>query len=137
MLDGKVISIPDDGQALLQPVHKDDLARGFVGALDHPDATGVYNITSDYAVTLDHYVQTVGTILGKEPVVEHVPYEELLRRYPDPEKLSPSGLLFLRLHMCFTIEKARRDLAYVPQWQPEDALEQNIEWLAQEGLISR
>jgi nucleoside-diphosphate-sugar epimerase len=137
VLDGKVISIPDHGQTLLQPVHKDDLARGFVNALDHPDATGVFNITSEYAVTLDYYVQTVGTILGKEPMVEHVPSEELLRLYPDPAKLNPGGLKFLRLDMCFTIEKAQRELGYVPQWQPEDALEQNIEWMAAEGLITR
>lgn len=137
VLDGKVISIPDDGQALLQPVHKDDLARAFVLALDNDCAHGVYNITSDYAMTLDYYVQTVGTILGKEPVIEHVPSEELLRRHPDPKKLNPSGLAFLRLHMCFTIEKAQRELGYQPQWQPEDALEQNLEWVASEGLISR
>lgn len=137
ILDGKIISIPDDGQALLQPVHKDDLARGFVNALDHPEATGVYNITSEYAVTLDNYVQTAGTILGKEPVVEHVPSAELLRLYPDPQKLNPAGLKFLRLHMCFTIEKARRELGYEPQWCAEDALEDNLEWLAAQGLISR
>jgi nucleoside-diphosphate-sugar epimerase len=137
VLDGKMISIPDDGQGLLQPVHKDDLARGFVNALDHPEASGVFNITSEYAVTLDHYVQTIGTILGKEPVIEHVPSEELLRRYPDPKKLVPSGLKFLRLHMCFTIEKAKCQLGYDPQWTPEDALEQNIEWLAGQGLIQR
>lgn len=137
VLDGKVISIPDHGQTLLQPVHKDDLARGFVGALDHPEATGAFNITSEYAVTLDHYVQTVGTILGKEPVVEHVSSDELMRLYPDPAKLNPAGLRFLRLNMCFSIDKARCQLGYVPQWTPEDALEHNIEWLAAEGLISR
>lgn len=137
VLDGKVVSIPDDGQTLLQPVHKDDLARAFVLALDNDGARGVYNITSDYAVTLDYYVQTVGTILGKEPLIEHVPSEELLRLYPDPQKLNPAGLRFLRLNMCFTIEKARRELGYEPQWQPEDALEQNLEWCAQQGLISR
>lgn len=135
ILDGKVVSIPDDGQALLQPVHKDDVAQGLLKGMDEPCGTRIYNCSSDYAVTLNYYVEALGTILGRRPLVEHVPMTELLRR--EPEKISESGIRFLCLHMCFRLDKACAELGYEPQWTAEEATEQAIEWMFAEKLISR
>jgi nucleoside-diphosphate-sugar epimerase len=137
LLAGRVISVPNDGQALLQPVHRDDVARPFVLALANPAPYRLYNVSSAYALTLDYYVEVLGDLLGRRPVVEHVPAEELLRRYPDPQRLNPGGLKFLCLHMCFQLGKIRQGLGYEPQWRPEMALEQSLEWMFGQDLICR
>jgi len=137
LLEGKIISIPNDGQALVQPVHKDDVARAFVLALDNPAPFRLYNVSSRYALTLNYYVDVVGDILGRKPVVEHVPMEELLRHYPDPEKLHPAGLKFLCVHMCFRLDRIQKDLGYEPQWTPEAGLEHSIAWMWEQGLLHK
>jgi nucleoside-diphosphate-sugar epimerase len=137
ILDGQVVSIPNDGQALLQPVHKDDVAQPFVLALDNPCGNRLYNVSCDYAVTLNYYAEIIGDVLGRAPVVEHVPMEELLAKYPDPAKLSPGGLKFACVHMCFRLDKIQNELGYRSQWPPEASLEQSLQWMFAEGLIRR
>ncbi len=137
LLNGQVISIPNDGQALLQPVHRDDVARPFVLALTDPAPFRLFNVSSDYAVTLNYYVEVLGELLGCSPVVEHVPAADLLKNYPDPQKLTPAGLKFLCLHMCFQIGKIKAGLGFEPQWRPETALEQSIKWMFERELIRK
>jgi nucleoside-diphosphate-sugar epimerase len=137
VLDGRLISIPNDGQALLQPVHKDDVARPFVLALDDPQPFRLYNVSSAYAVTLNYYAEVIGGILGRAPVVEHVPMGELLQRYPDEHILNPAGLRFACLHMCLSLDKIKAGLGYVPQWTPETILEDSIAWMFDRGLIQK
>ena len=86
-------------------------------------------------MTLDYYVEALGTILGRTPVVEHVPMEELLKR--EPEKVNESGIRFLCEHMCFRLDKARAEIGYEPQWTAEDATEQAIQWMFAKQLISK
>lgn len=137
IIDGEIISIPDDGQALLQPVHRDDVARPFVLALADPAPFRLFNVSCAYAVTLNYYAEFIGDLLGRAPVVEHVPMEELMRLYPDPHVLSPAGMRFVCLHMCFSLAKIRRELGYEPAWTPETALEQSIAWMFERELIYR
>ena len=137
IIDGEVISIPNGGQALLQPVHKDDVARPFVLALDYPEPYRLFNVSSDHALTLNYYAEVLGEILGRAPVVEHVPAEELLRLYAEAGKVNPAGLKFACLHMCFRLDKIKTGLGYEPHWTPEAALEQSLKWVFERGLIRK
>ncbi|MBU0607662.1 MAG: NAD-dependent epimerase/dehydratase family protein [Armatimonadetes bacterium] len=135
IIDGQVISIPNEGGALLQIVHADDMARSFVLALDRPEVEGDFNISCSYAITLNRYAEILGEALGRAPVVEHVPMAELIRLYGDTGKLSVGGLLFLCEHMCFDLRKAREQLGYVPRFEPEDSVPQTVQWMLDEGII--
>ena len=42
------------------------------------------------------------------------------------------GMRFLATHMCFSIDKARRDLGYQPHCSPEEAIEENARWAAEQ-----
>jgi len=137
IIDGEVISIPNDGQALLQPVHKDDVAQPFVLALDNPCGNRLYNVSCDYAVTLNYYAEFIGDILGRAPVVEHVPMDELLARHEASGKISSGGLKFACVHMCFRLDKIQDELGYRSQWTPEASLEQSLAWMLAEGLMRR
>jgi len=137
IMDGDVISIPNDGQALLQPVHKDDVARPFVLALADPQPFRLYNVSSPRAVTLNYYAELLGDVLGRAPVVEHVPMDELMRLYPDEHMLNPYGLRFVCLHMCFSLAKIRAELGYEPAWTAETGTENSVAWMLERGLITR
>ena len=50
--------------------------------------------------------------------------------------ISETDLRFVVCHMCFSIEKAKRDLGYAPVYTPEEAIEETALWTAKEcGLI--
>jgi nucleoside-diphosphate-sugar epimerase len=137
ILDGKEVSIPNDGQALLQPGHVGDIADGFLAALDRPQKAGAYNLSCRYAITLDYYVALLGEALGREPKVEHVPVGKLISDYEPKGKLTARGILFLAAHMCFTMAKAERELGYDPKMRPEDSVVENVRWMFDEGIIDR
>jgi len=137
IIDGQIISIPNDGRTLLQPVHADDMARSFVLALEHPEVAGDFNISCSYAITLNRYVELLGEALGREPVVEHVPQDELIRLYGDSDKLNVAGLLFLCEHMCFDLTKARQLLGYQAQHEPESSVPETVQWMFDRGDIQR
>lgn len=137
IVDGKVISLPNDGRALIQFGHVGDLADAFVSALDRPEKAGIYNISSDYAITLNYYTQLLGDAIGREPVVEYVPMDQLIAEHGDSGKLNEGGLRFLCEHMCYTIAKAREALGFNPQVTPEQAVAESVQWMFDQGLMIR
>ncbi len=132
IIDGKVLSIPNDGRALIQFAHVGDIADAFVLALDQPAQTGVFNISSDYAITLNYYVELLEEAIGRKAVVEYVPMDELLARYE-----VAGNIEFLCEHMCYTIKKARECLGYSPKVTPEEAVADSVRWMFNQGLIAR
>ncbi len=137
IIDGEVVEIPDAGNSLLQIVHADDMARSFVLALDHPHVAGDFNISCTHAITLNRYAALLGDALGRAPVVEHLPLEALWARYEAGKQISRGGLLFLCEHMCFDLRKAREQLGYVAQFEPEDSVPQTVQWMFDNGTITR
>ena len=109
----EVLEVADNGLALLQPIHVEDLAHSFRLALENPAAsTGqCYNICLDHAVTVNEYLAITADAINRKLNVEYVPLNELLIRHPE----NPYGLKFFAEHMCFTIDKAKKDLNYIPE----------------------
>ncbi len=130
------LDLPNDGQALLQPIHVEDLASSFVLALTRPRSIGqIYNICLDHAVTLNRYLEITAEVFGKKAIINYVPLEEMVKKYESETNIT--GLRFLATHMCFTIEKAIRDLDYHPHCSPEDAIKETALWAAKvTGVIS-
>lgn len=125
IINGVELPLPDDGQALLQPIHIEDLAASFVLALTHPHSKGqIYNITLDHAIPLNRYINLNAEALGCTAKIRHTPLAQLLEEYPQ----DPIGMRFLATHMCFTNAKARRELDYVPRHTPEEAIRQTARW---------
>lgn len=129
ILQEKELDVPDNGLALLQPVHVKDLAASFLLALENPEAVNqIYNICQSHAVTLKDYHRITAEALGKTARINYVPLEELIRKYQG--SINEIGLRFLATHMCFSIDKARRDLGYEPHCSPEEAIEETARWAA-------
>lgn len=129
----KVLDLPDNGEALLHPVNVDDLAYAFYLALVHPqNAIGqVYNISLSHAVTLKRYLEITAGTFNKRSYINCMPVDDMLAKYAG--NIHEAGLRFLACHMCFSIEKARRELEYVPSRTTEEAIEENALWAAETG----
>jgi nucleoside-diphosphate-sugar epimerase len=130
--DNAEIWIPDNGTALLQPVHVEDLARGFRAALELDKAAGqIFNLSSDRAVTLNEYVRLAAEVLGTDPPVKHVPMAEILAT----GKANEAGIRFACEHMSIDSTKARRELNYSPQFSVREGLRDSLGWMIAEGLL--
>jgi nucleoside-diphosphate-sugar epimerase len=131
--DGGDVWLPERGAPLLQPVHIDDLARGFCAALETDAAAGqIYNLSSERAVTLAHYHDLVADLLGTTPPVRHVTIQDILDKNDIPYS---SGLYFVCEHMSIDWSKARRELGYVPQISVREGLRQCLQWMVDTGTL--
>ena len=132
LADHQEIWIPNDGLALVQPVHVDDLARGFRTALETEAAAGqIYNLSSDRPATLLGYARIAAELLGSRSAFRLVPAKEILAT----GKANPGGLRFLCEHMCIDNSKAQRDLAYIPQIDLQRSLKETFAWMIDSGLL--
>jgi nucleoside-diphosphate-sugar epimerase len=86
MLKKKKVVVPGDGTSLWVITHNTDFAKGFVGLMGHTQAIGhAFHITSDEAMTWDQYVRIVGTALGVEVEIIHIPSDFIVACVPSME----------------------------------------------------
>lgn len=127
VLKEETLEVADNGLALLQPIHVEDLARSFRLALENRCSIGErYNICLDHALTVKDYLELTAEAVGKKCNLEYVPLEELVARYPDKEV----GLRFFATHMCFSIEKARKEINYIPEHSVEGTIVETARFAA-------
>lgn len=129
VLAEKVLDVPDDGQALLQPIHVIDLATSFCLCVENTRSIGqIYNICLDHAVPLWKYHKLTAQALGRKANLNFMPLEEMVKKYEG--KTGITDMRFVATHMCFSIEKAKRDLGYKPHCTPEEAIQETARWAA-------
>lgn len=132
LADHQPVWIPNDGRALVQPVHVNDLARGFRAAMETENASGqIYNLSSDRAVTLTCYAQLAAELLGSRSSFRHVPMSEILAT----GKANEAGLRFLCEHMSIDTSKAGRDIGYRPEIGLRQSLRETLDWMVQKNLL--
>ncbi|HOE67700.1 MAG TPA: NAD-dependent epimerase/dehydratase family protein [Candidatus Hydrogenedentes bacterium] len=132
LADHKEIWVPNDGRALVQPVHVRDLAWGFRAAAEHQAAAGqIYNLSSERAVTLDAYARMAGELLGSRSEFRHVPIEAILAT----GKADEGGVRFVCEHMCIDSSKAHKDLGYAPKMDVRESLRETLEWMTEGGQL--
>lgn len=125
---GAPLDVVNDGQALIQPIHVYDLAVSFRLAVENrAKAAGeCYNIAQEKAVTLDRYFTIMGETFGKTLELHHLSVPEMKAKYG--EKVDEFWLRFHAMHMCFTMEKANKDLGYKPHQTTEEVIENTLLW---------
>ncbi len=130
LLAEKTLDLPDNGLSLLQPIHVLDLANSFRLASENRRSIGqIYNICLAHAVTLNKYLELNAAALGKKAHLSYLPLDKMLQKYPEAHDV---GMRFLATHMCFSIDKAARDLGYKPHCTPEEAIAETACWAAQQ-----
>ncbi|GGL39103.1 epimerase [Halarchaeum grantii] len=132
---GKPIVVHGDGTGLLSACHRDDVARGFVGAVANEAAYGeAYNVTGDECITWNQYHRRVAAAIGApEPELVHVPTDVLV-------DVAPERTGMLRDHFQFSTlydnTKAKRDLGFAYTVPLEEGARRTVESLKEEGRIA-
>ena len=131
ILEGKTLDLPNDGGALLHPVHVKDVSYSFVLAIKHSESIGqVYNICGAKAVTIKNYLKITAAALDRKANINCVPLQEMVEKYKDTA--DEAGLRFFAEHMCYDITKARTQLEYTPKYNITEAIEENARWAAEQ-----
>lgn len=130
---GKPIIICN-GNIIIQPLHSDDAAKGFVGVIGKKHCLGqMYNLVSPGYTTWGIHHKTAMKVLGREVELVSVPLETLMAI--DKERFYPCDEFFA-FNTFFSGEKIFRD---VPEFRPSVDLETGItkvvEYMDREGLI--
>lgn len=130
--DSKPLELPDCREILLQSGCNQDLARAMVMALDAGDkVTGeIIVISCARAIRLKDYLDTAMEFLNSKSQITWVDADEYYAKHPEL-----TGLPFLREHMCFSIDKARRLTGYEPEFTGREGLLQALEWCKKTGLL--
>lgn len=81
---GRPIIVHGDGSSLWVVTHAEDFARGFLGLVGNPQATGhAFHITSDEVLTWNQIYQTIADALGVEANIVHIASDFITRVAPD------------------------------------------------------
>jgi len=121
-LDGRPMTVYDDGRQTRCFTYVDDTVRGTLLTGTLPQAQGkAFNIGSDRETSILELAHTVRDVMHREVEIEHVPYtqaygprfEETRRRVPDTRR-------------------ARELLGFEAQVSLEDGLRRTIDWFKEE-----
>lgn len=129
ILAGRTLDLPNDGQALLQPIHVEDLAAAFLLAVQKPESAGeIFNICLEKAVSIASYIGLNAAALQCEARINLMSLDAMLEKHG--ESVEELGLRFFATHMCFDIRKAREQLGYRPRHTTEEAIRETAQWAA-------
>jgi nucleoside-diphosphate-sugar epimerase len=129
------------GDRALNTIYVANLVDAVFLAVDHPGAVGeVYNLTDGEFVSKRRFIEAVAGGLGLEKPTRSVPLwlarplarflERRARRLgaTEPPRLTQARLKFLGLNLDYSIEKARRELAYGPRVGFDEGIKETMAW---------
>ena len=95
-----------------------------------------YNCGHDSTLTFDEYIQIIGSQIGKEPILVHVPNDVLLSI--DSDEIKNSFLPSLtRFNMSFSIEKFKKDFPdFKLKFSLEEGVTEYLNWYDKNNLFS-
>jgi nucleoside-diphosphate-sugar epimerase len=132
---GQPVAIPNFGLETVHHVHADDVAQAFQLALERPDASAgnSFHVVSERAVTLRGIATAVAAWFGQEADLRYLPFEEFTastsavnsRASYDHISRSPS----------MSIDKAKLELGYAPNFTSLQAIAEGLQWLISDGQL--
>ncbi|HVB20417.1 MAG TPA: NAD-dependent epimerase/dehydratase family protein [Ktedonobacteraceae bacterium] len=135
------------GKNIVPAVYVRDVAQGLIKAGD-ANATVIgqaYTITDDRRVTQAQYLNMIADCLQVPHVSLHLPYSVLYsggrvaeltwralgRRNAAPPPVTTYGVTLLGGNQLFSIDKARKQLGYTPEYDIQRGVAEGVQWYLQ------
>ncbi|MGO3884951.1 MAG: NAD-dependent epimerase/dehydratase family protein [Mycetocola sp.] len=133
---GETIRVPGSGAESMHHVHADDVAQVFELALTHRDAAAGedFHAVAAHALSVQGYATIAAGWFGQEAALEQVSWDEF-RRHTTAEFADNSWGHLQRNHVL-SIAKSRTLLGYAPAWEPEQAIQESVRWLMDNGQLA-
>lgn len=132
------------GKNIVPVVYVRDVAQGLIKAGDAGDQSigRVYNLADDQYVTQMEYLNTIADALQVPPVSRKFPFSAIYaagrtaeivwgvmdRRKVTPPPLTTYGVTLLGGNQQFSIERARRELGYAPEFDVKRGVAEGVRW---------
>jgi nucleoside-diphosphate-sugar epimerase len=157
---GRFVSLVESGKSfiigsgknIVPSVYVRDVAQGLIKAGDAGDtAIGqAYTIANDQRVTQAHYLNTIADCLQAPHVSLHLPYSALYtgarmaelawqamgRRNAASPPVTTYGITLLGGNQLFSIDKARRELGYKPEYDIQRGVAEGVQWYLQSKQVT-
>jgi len=132
---GQTLTLPNLGLETVHHVHADDVAQGFVRALNARQASlgESFHLVSPAALSLRGYAERMFAWFGRQPALAYLPWEQWRRTASEEDALET--LEHISHSPCCSIEKARRLLGYQPRYTSLEAVTESVEWLLENKVI--
>jgi len=111
VLQGREIPMFGDGSTERDYTFVSDIVQGVLGAVDHDEPYGVYNLGESRTIALKRLIELIGENAGRKPLVKILPEQ------PGDVKRT-----------CASIDRARRGLGYDPKVPIEDGIREFVAW---------
>ncbi len=138
------------GRNIVPVVYVRDVAQGLIKAGDASDGVigRAYTIADDQRVTQAEYMNTIADELHMPQLSRHIPYAalytagrtaELLwqamgRRNAAPPPVTTYGVTLLGGDQQFSIDRARRELGYAPEYDVIRGVMEGVNWYQQSKM---
>jgi nucleoside-diphosphate-sugar epimerase len=132
---GEELALPNLGMETVHHVHADDVAQGFVRALQHWSASvgESFHLVSPAALSLRGFAEATFAWFGKAPRLAYLPWNEWQRNW------SEEDVRFTWDHIAHSpscsIAKAQARLGYRPRYGSLEAVFEALEWLIEHGAL--
>lgn len=134
LASGSRTTLPNLGLETVHHVHADDVAQAFHRALLAPDAVGqAFHITSERALTLRGFAESVAAWFSRTAVLEFVPLEQFLASVTAGNAAATGDHVAHSPSM--DIAKARWILGYQPRFTSLAAVAESLRALAAAGKV--
>lgn len=126
--EGHPFPLLDGGALLIQPVHRDDIARACLAVARSEKTPGrAYNIAGPDAVTTRRYYEMVAELAGAPaPEVLFLPSAAYVAAFPDRAPFTQNRI--------YSLEALARDAGFTPTVRLRDALAEVVAALDAKGL---
>lgn len=130
---GEAIALPNFGLETLNHVHADDVAQVFMNAITHrKQALGEsFHAVSAESITLVGYANAMYRWFGKTPKITLLPWDAW-RQHTGDEALCETTYLHIARSGSYSMEKAKRLLAFEPRHTILETLEESVA-----GMVAR
>ena len=115
----RTITLYGDGSTQRDYTYVGDIVSGILASLDKPQAFEIYNLGNRAPISLDEFVSTIETIVGKKALIER-------------KDLFPGDVTLT----CADISKAQRLLHYSPKTSVTEGMQFFFDWYKTESLSS-
>jgi len=133
---GLPILVPGDGTTLIQPSYAYNTGKMVAAMVGQPVSIGkAYTCGHERVMTHDDYIRLIGSVVGKEPNLVHIPTDLLFSL--DIEEIQNDILgILTRFHLCFSIDAFKADFPEFTWELPlKQGIRQFIEWNDKNGTL--
>lgn len=125
----------------------DDIVEGLIQAATKNDVKGIYILSGEKYITIETLFELISAALdidiklqNKKRSLTDVLYLNLRKEFSRFLKKADLLTYFTagtgqKVHRAFSIEKAKRELAYYPKVNLQEGIKRTIEWARKEGLL--